>query len=662
MSKSFTLHANYKPAGDQPKAIKKLIGGLKQNYNKQMLLGVTGCGKTFTLANVIAATNKPTLIIAHNKTLAAQLYGEMRTFFPKNAVEYFVSYYDYYQPEAYIPSTDTYIEKDSAINEHIEQMRLAATKALFERSDTIIVASVSAIYGLGDPESYHNMALHLACGDKINRSEFLHRLAELQYTRNDIDFRRGTYRIRGEVFDIFPADAKDIAMRIEIFDDVIDNIAHIDSLTSKVLHKVLHITIYPKTHYVTQRAIILQAIEAIKTELQERLTVLYQENKLLEAQRLKQRTEYDLEMLLELGYTTGIENYSRYLSGRHPGEPPPTLLDYLPKHALLIIDESHVMIPQLHGMYAGDHSRKTTLVEHGFRLPSALDNRPLKFTEFEKLAPQTIYVSATPGNYEMEHAEQIVELLVRPTGLVDPQVEVKPVKIQIDDLFSEIKNRTAVKERVLVTTLTKRMAEDLTEYLTTHGVKVRYLHSEVDTLERVEILRDLRLGAFDVLVGINLLREGLDLPEVSLVAILDADKEGFLRSTQALIQTSGRAARNVNGKVVMYADKVTKSMQRAIIEMNRRRQVQQKFNTKHNITPQTIVTAVHDIMDEVYTSTKLKVAAPTAKYLTESPTKLVKKISTLEKKMYNYAKNLEFEEAAKVRDQIQQLQTLLDKI
>jgi excinuclease ABC subunit B len=660
----FTLRSKYKPAGDQPKAIEKLVDGLQRNFNKQMLLGVTGCGKTFTLANVIAVTNRPTLVIAHNKTLAAQLYGELRSFFPENAVEYFVSYYDYYQPEAYIPATDTYIEKDSAINEHIEQMRLAATKALLERSDTIIVASVSAIYGLGDPESYHSMALHLACGDTINRNDFLHKLAELQYARNDIDFRRGTYRIRGEVFDIFPADAKEVAIRLEVFDDVVENIAHIDALTGKVLHKVSCITIYPKTHYVTQREVILQAIDAIKSELQERLTVLYQTNKLLEAQRLKQRTEYDLEMLLELGYTAGIENYSRYLSGRNPGEPPPTLLDYLPKHALLIIDESHVMIPQLHGMYAGDHSRKTTLVDYGFRLPSALDNRPLKFTEFEKLAPQTIYVSATPSNYEIEHAEQVVELLVRPTGLVDPQVEVKPVKTQIDDLFSEIKGRAGVKERVLVTTLTKRMAEDLTEYLTEHGIKVRYLHSEVDTLERVEILRDLRLGAFDVLAGINLLREGLDLPEVSLVAILDADKEGFLRSTQALIQTSGRAARNVNGKVIMYADKVTKSMQRAIDEMNRRRQVQQEFNSKHNITPQTIVTAVHDIMDEVYTpaNTTLKVAAPTAKYLTESPAKLAKKISTLEKKMYNHAKNLEFEEAAKIRDQVQQLQAWLDKI
>ena len=667
MQKKFVLQANYKPAGDQPAAIEKLLSGLKQGFAQQMLLGVTGCGKTFTLANVITKTNRPTLIIAHNKTLAAQLYGEMRAFFPENAVEYFVSYYDYYQPEAYIPSTDTYIEKDSAINEHIEQMRLAATKSLFERSDTIIVASVSAIYGLGDPDSYHGMVLHLACGDQIERNKFLHQLAELQYTRNDLELRRGVYRIHGEIFDIFPADSQDEAIRLEVFDDAIATIAYFDPLTGTVSRKVSRITIYPKTHYVTKRHIILDALDKIKNELREHLEGLYQDNKLLEAQRLKQRTEYDLEMLLELGYTTGIENYSRYLSGRNPGEPPPTLMDYLPDNSLLIIDESHAMIPQLNGMYAGDRSRKTTLVEYGFRLPSALDNRPLKFMEFEKLAPQTIYVSATPSNYEIEHSEQVVELLVRPTGLVDPKVEIKTAKTQVDDLFSEINKRVAVKERVLVTTLTKRMAEDLTEYLTEHGVKVRYLHSEVDTLERVEILRDLRLGAFDVLVGINLLREGLDLPEVSLVAILDADKEGFLRSTQALIQTSGRAARNINGKVIMYADKITKSMQRALDEMQRRRKVQQEFNKTHNITPKSIVTAVHDVMEHTYAGqknnpTKYKIAAETAQYLADSPKKLAKKILGLEKKMYNYARNLEFENAAEVRDQIHQIQTLLDKI
>lgn len=667
MQNKFVLHSNYQPAGDQPEAIKKLVQGLNQNLDRQMLLGVTGCGKTYTLANVIAKVNRPALILAHNKTLAAQLYGEMRSFFPENAVGYFVSYYDYYQPEAYIPSTDTYIEKDSAINEHIEQMRLEATKFLSERKDTIIVASVSAIYGLGDPKSYHAMVLHLSSKDKIDQRSLLRRLAELQYTRNDIELRRGTYRVRGESLDIFPADSEEEAIRIEIFDDLIESIAYFDPLTGKVLRKVSYVTIYPKTHYVAQRQTVLEAIEDIKIDLRKQLEILYKANKLLEAQRLKQRTEYDLEMLLELGYTSGIENYSRYFSGRREGAPPPTLMDYLPKDSLLIIDESHVMLPQLNGMYEGDRSRKTTLVEHGFRLPSALDNRPLKFSEFEALAPQTIYVSATPGNYELKHSKQVVELLVRPTGLVDPEVEIKPAKTQVDDLFSEINKRVNVKERILVTTLTKRMAEDLTDYLAERGIKVRYLHSEVDTVERVEILRDLRLGAFDVLVGINLLREGLDLPEVSLVAICDADKEGFLRSTQSLIQTSGRAARNINGKVIMYADKITQSMRRALDEMERRRKIQLEFNKKHNITPTTIIKAVHDIMEGAYAEqkadvTQYKIAEEMAEYLSAPPDKLTKKIIELEKEMYEYARNLEFEKAAEIRDQIHQIQSLLDKI
>lgn len=666
MLNKFILQSNYKPAGDQPEAIEKLVRGLNQGFDRQMLLGVTGCGKTYTLANVIAKVNRPALIIAHNKTLAAQLYGEMRSFFPENAVGYFVSYYDYYQPEAYIPSTDTYIEKDSAINEHIEQMRLAATKFLTERKDTIIVASVSAIYGLGDPKSYHKMVLHLSLGDKIDQRSLLRRLAELQYTRNDIELRRGTYRVRGESVDIFPADSEDEAIRLEIFDDLIESIAYFDPLTGKVLRKVSYVTIYPKTHYVAQRQTVLEAIEEIKIDLRKQLEVLYKANKLLEAQRLKQRTEYDLEMLLELGFTSGIENYSRYFSGRRQGEPPPTLMDYLPKDTLLIIDESHVMLPQLNGMYEGDRSRKTTLVEHGFRLPSALDNRPLKFSEFEALAPQTIYVSATPGSYELKHSKQVVELLVRPTGLVDPEVEIKPAKTQVDDLFSEINARVNAKERVLVTTLTKKMAEDLTDYLAERGIKVRYLHSEVDTVERVEILRDLRLGAFDVLVGINLLREGLDLPEVSLVAICDADKEGFLRSTQSLIQTSGRAARNINGKVIMYADKITQSMKRALDEMNRRRKVQLEFNKTHNITPTTIIKAVHDIMEGAYIEQKVDVTRSeldeeTLEYLSLPSDKLTKKISELEKKMYDYARNLEFEKAAEIRDQIHKIQNLLDK-
>lgn len=659
----FILHSNYQPAGDQPAAITKLVRGLNEDLDKQMLLGVTGCGKTFTMANVITQVNRPALIIAHNKTLAAQLYGEMRAFFPENAVEYFVSYYDYYQPEAYIPSSDTYIEKDSAINEHIEQMRLSATKSLMERADTIIVSSVSAIYGLGDPKSYHSMVLALARGDKVDQRSLLKKLAEIQYTRNDIELHRGTYRSRGEVLDIFPAESSDEAVRVEMFDDQVESIAYFDPLTGRILRKVLKITIFPKSHHVTQRQTILAALDDIKLELNQRLEFLYKENKLVEAQRLSQRTQYDLEMMLELGYTTGIENYSRYMSGRNPGEAPPTLIEYLPKNALVIIDESHAMIPQLNAMYAGDRARKTTLVEHGFRLPSALDNRPLKFAEFEALSPQTIYVSATPSAYELAQSKQTVELLVRPTGLVDPEVEIKPAKNQVDDLFSEINKRVINKERVLVTTLTKKMSEELAKYLADHGIKVRYLHSEVDTVERSEILRDLRLGVFDVLVGINLLREGLDLPEVSLVAILDADKEGFLRSTQALIQTSGRTARNINGKVIMYADRITGSMQRALDEMSRRRKIQQDYNKEHNITPTGIKTAIHDIMQTEESQHQGDIRLDSKiKAIIKSPEKLTKQIVELEKKMYNHARNLEFEEAAKIRDEIHQIQQLLDKL
>ncbi len=664
MQNNFILSADFTATDAQLDAVARLTAGLKNRNHKQVLLGVTGCGKTFVLANVIAKAKVPTLIIAHNKTLAAQLYGEMRAFFPNNAVEYFVSYYDYYQPEAYLPTTDTYIEKDAAINDHIEQMRLAATKSLFERQDTIIVASVSAIYGLGDPETYHKMALCLVRGDKIDQSQLLRRLAELQYTRNDLELHRGTYRARGEVVDIFPAEAGDFAVRLEFFDDVIESISYFDPLTGKTIRKVLTIRIFPKTHYVTQRQVILAALDKIKSELKERLEVLYKENKLLEAQRLKQRTEYDLEMLLELGYCTGIENYSRYLSGRNAGEPPPTLIDYLPSPSLLVIDESHVTLPQLHGMYKGDRSRKTTLVDYGFRLPSALDNRPLQFVEFEKIAPSTIYVSATPGVYEMAQADRVVELLVRPTGLVDPEVEVRPAKNQVDDLFSEIGKRVNAKERVLVTTLTKRMAEDLTEYLAEQQIKVRYLHSEVETVERVEILRDLRLGVFDVLVGINLLREGLDLPEVSLVAILDADKEGFLRSTQSLIQTSGRAARNIHGKVIMYAESMTRSMRLALDEMARRRSIQRAYNIKHNITPKSIVKAIRDIMPETNlvvaeTPKEHQITEEVAKYLADKPEQIAKKLKTLEKEMYRYARDLEFEKAAKVRDQIHHIHKIL---
>ncbi len=658
--KRFQLVTDYQPAGDQPTAIAALVDGLESGLAWQTLLGVTGSGKTFTMANVIERVQRPTIILAHNKTLAAQLYGEMKAFFPDNAVEYFVSYYDYYQPEAYVPASDTFIEKDASVNEHIEQMRLSATKALFERRDVIIVASVSSIYGLGDPESYLQMVLHLDRGDQIDQRRLLRRLADLQYTRNDLDFKRGTYRVRGEVIDIFPADEEVEAVRVEMFDDEIEQISHFDPLTGEVLRKVPRVTIYPKTHYVTPREIMLNAVDQIKEELAERLKELEAQNKLVEAQRLAQRTRFDIEMIVELGYCNGIENYSRYLSGRAPGEPPPCLFDYLPQDALLIIDESHVTIPQLGAMYKGDRSRKETLVEYGFRLPSALDNRPLRFDEFEALAPQTIFVSATPGPYEEAHAAVVVEQVVRPTGLVDPEVEVRPVDTQVDDVLSEINERAARDERVLVTTLTKRMAEDLTDYLQEHGVRVRYLHSDIDTVERVEIIRDLRLGEFDVLVGINLLREGLDMPEVSLVAILDADKEGFLRSDRSLIQTIGRAARNLRGKAILYADRITGSMQRAIDETNRRREKQLAFNAKHGIVPKGIRKSVADIMEGAHAPApgrgrQRKVAETPASYAALDPKAATQKIAELEERMYRHARDLEFEEAARLRDEIQQI-------
>jgi len=663
MSKDFRLQAEYKPAGDQPEAIRDLVAGLRNGLSHQTLLGVTGSGKTFTIANVIQEVQRCTLVLAPNKTLAAQLYGEMREFFPGHAVEYFVSYYDYYQPEAYVPSTDTYIAKDASINEHIEQMRLSATKALLERPDTIIVATVSAIYGLGDPKAYLQMVLHLDQGDHIEQRRLLRRLAEMQYTRNDIELHRATYRVRGEVIDVFPAESGDEAVRIELFDDVIESLSWFDPLTGEVLRKVPRITIHPKTHYVTQRQTILDAIEAIKVELQERLAHLTAANKLVEAQRLEQRTRFDIEMMLEIGYCTGIENYSRYLSGRNAGEPPPTLFDYLPANALLVVDESHVTVPQLGGMYRGDRSRKETLVEYGFRLPSALDNRPLRFDEFEQRAPQMIYVSATPGPYEKEHSGQIVEQVVRPTGLVDPEVEVRPVTSQVDDLMSEINKRVLCNERVLVTTLTKRMAEDLTEYLAEHGVRVRYLHSDIETVERVEIIRDLRLGRFDALVGINLLREGLDMPEVSLVAVLDADKEGFLRSETSLIQTIGRAARNINGRAILYAGKITGSMRRALDETERRRNKQRIYNTLHGITPEGIRKTVTDIMEGAYSEGRprhklwAKAAEEPSEYMGQPPELLMKKIKQLEERMYRHARDLEFEEAARLRDEIHRIQT-----
>jgi excinuclease ABC subunit B len=657
---AFSIQANYQPKGDQPAAIEALLQGIQQQQQHQVLLGVTGSGKTFTIANVIQQLQRPTLILAPNKTLAAQLYSEMRGFFPHNSVEYFVSYYDYYQPEAYVPASDTYIEKDASVNQQIEQMRLSATKAMLERSDAIIVATVSAIYGLGDPEWYMQMVLHLIRGDKIEQRFILRRLAELQYTRNDMVLERGCYRVHGEVIDIYPAESERDAIRVELFDDEIEQLSFFDPLTGKTLRKVPRLTIYPKTHYVTPRNILLQAIDSIKLELKQRLEKLYENNKLVEAQRLEQRTLFDIEMIAELGYCSGIENYSRYLSQREPGEPPPTLFDYLPTEALLIIDESHVSVPQIGGMYRGDRSRKENLVEYGFRLPSALDNRPLKFAEFEKLMPQTIYVSATPGAYELEHAQQIVEQVVRPTGLVDPALEVRPVATQVDDVLSEISQRVAVNERVLITTLTKKMSEDLTDYLTEHDVKVRYLHSDIDTVERVEIIRDLRLGVFDVLVGINLLREGLDMPEVSLVAIFDADKEGFLRSERSLIQTIGRAARNVNGKAILYADSVTHSMRRAMEETERRRAKQVEFNLQHGITPQSVKKQIADILQieqEVSNSDYYsKVAEEAASYATLSPAELDKKIQQLEKQMYQHAENLEFEQAAQLRDEIQHLQ------
>ncbi len=661
-AKPFQLVSTFSPAGDQPEAIRRLVEGLQDGEAGMTLLGVTGSGKTFTIANVIAQVQRPALVLAPNKTLAAQLYGEMREFFPNNAVEYFVSYYDYYQPEAYVPASDTYIEKDAAINEHIEQMRLSATKSLLERKDVIIVATVSSIYGLGDPAAYLKMVLILKRGDRIDQRAILRRLADLQYTRNELELSRGTYRVRGDVIDIHPAESDEEAVRIELFDEEIEALSLFDPLTGEVRRKVSRYTVFPKTHYATPRETIVKAVELIKPELKERLAWLRDNDKLVEAQRLEQRTRFDLEMMLELGYCSGIENYSRYLSGRGPGEPPPTLYDYLPPEAIVVIDESHVTVPQLGGMYRGDRSRKENLVAYGFRLPSALDNRPLRFEEFQARQPQTIYVSATPRQFEIDHSGAVVEQVVRPTGLVDPELEVRPALSQVDDLLSEIGPRVAVGERVLVTTLTKRMAEDLTDYLNDHGVKVRYLHSDIDTVERVEIIRDLRLGEFDVLVGINLLREGLDMPEVSLVAILDADKEGFLRSTGSLIQTIGRAARNANGKAILYADKVTGSMERAIEETERRRAKQVAANLLNGITPQTIRKAVADIMETAMPGAPMKarqyarVAEQVAEYANLTPQQMAKRLKALEKEMYQHARDLEFEKAAAVRDRIRELQ------
>jgi len=652
----FKLSAEYKPKGDQPQAIKKLSKGLSSGLYKQTLLGVTGSGKTFTIANLIQTEQRPTLILAPNKTLAAQLYGEMREYFPKNKVEYFVSYYDYYQPEAYVPTTDIYIEKDASVNAHIEQMRLSATKALIERNDTIIVASVSAIYGLGDPELYLNMVLHLSLKDKVEQRSILRRLAELQYQRNSMEFKQGMFRVLGDVIDVYPADSDNQAIRIEIFDDEIESLSYFDPLTGEVLKTTRQLTIFPKTHYVTPREIMLQATDKIKIELAKQLKLLNKSNKLVEAQRLEQRTLYDIEMIKELGFCSGIENYSRYLSGREAGQPPPCLIDYLPSNAMIVIDESHVTIPQLRGMYKGDFSRKSTLVEYGFRLPSALDNRPLMFEEFEKLSPQTIYVSATPREFEIEKSDQIVEQIVRPTGLIDPEVEIRPVLNQVDDLLSEIKKRTPKNERILVTTLTKKMSEDLADYFDDKQIKVRYLHSDIDTVERSEILRDLRLGVFDVLVGINLLREGLDLPEVSLVAILDADKEGFLRSEGSLIQTMGRAARNINGKAIMYADNITNSMSRAIEETKRRRDKQIQYNTDHNIKPKTIIKNVQDVMDNARSKpSKQFLKIPKSikgEFNPDDPNSISKIIDKLELEMFDAAKDLRFEDAAKIRDEI----------
>ncbi|MDE3965585.1 excinuclease ABC subunit UvrB [Glaesserella parasuis] len=663
--KPFILHSPFKPSGDQPTAIAKLIEGLNDGLAHQTLLGVTGSGKTFTIANVIATLNRPAMVLAPNKTLAAQLYAEMKAFFPENAVEYFVSYYDYYQPEAYVPASDTFIEKDASINEQIEQMRLSATKSFLERRDTIVVASVSAIYGLGDVGAYMQMMLHLQVGEMIDQRKILSRLAELQYTRNDQAFQRATFRVRGEVIDIFPAESDGVALRVELFDDEIENLSLFDPLTGHNLGRVPRYTIYPKTHYVTPRDRILEAIEQIKKELAERRTYFIKENKLLEEQRIAQRTQFDIEMMNELGYCSGIENYSRYLSGRKEGEPPPTLFDYMPSDGLLIIDESHVTVPQIGGMFRGDRARKETLVQYGFRLPSALDNRPLRFEEFERLSPQTIYVSATPGPYELEKNPDVIDQVVRPTGLLDPIIEVRPVATQVDDLLSEIHKRVAVDERVLVTTLTKKMAEDLTDYLDEHGVRVRYLHSDIDTVERVEIIHDLRMGMFDVLVGINLLREGLDMPEVSLVAILDADKEGFLRSERSLIQTIGRAARNLNGKAILSGDRITNSMQKAITETERRREKQQKYNEEHGIVPQALNKKVGELLDIGQTD-KPKRSKKSAKssddqtaYIPKSRKELEKELKVLEQQMRDFAKDLEFEKAAAVRDKIRELKAYL---
>ncbi|MFY7697226.1 MAG: excinuclease ABC subunit UvrB [Legionella sp.] len=659
MKNLFKIYSNFEPAGDQPNAINSLVDGIHAGLARQILLGVTGSGKTYTIAHVIQAIRRPTLIMAPNKTLAAQLYGEFKAFFPDNAVEYFVSYYDYYQPEAYVPASDTFIEKDASINEHIEQMRLSATKALIERKDAIIVATVSAIYGLGDPDSYLRMVLHLSRKEQSDQRKILKRLAEMQYTRTTQVLERGQFRVNGDVIDVFPADSEKEAIRIQLFDDEIENLASFDPLTGEILHRMPRITIFPKTHYVTPRERILQTIESVKIELQERLADLKSQNKLVEAQRLEQRTAFDIEMMLELGYCSGIENYSRYLSGRDPGEAPPTLFDYLPADALLIIDESHVTVPQIGGMYRGDRARKETLVNYGFRLPSALDNRPMQFDEFVARSPQTIYISATPGPYELEQADNIAEQVVRPTGLIDPPVEIRPVATQVDDLLSEIKLVVAAKERVLITVLTKRMAEDLTDYLREHGVRVRYLHADIDTVERVEIIRDLRLGAFDVLVGINLLREGLDMPEVSLVAILDADKEGFLRSDRSLIQTIGRAARHVKGRAILYADRTTGSMQRALAETNRRRDKQIAYNQLHGIIPKGIHKSVADIMEGAHIGMRQKVSEKKPSYIATTPGEITKQITILEKQMYTHAKNMEFELAAKVRDEILLLKSQL---
>jgi excinuclease ABC subunit B len=664
MAKPFKIDARFQPSGDQPAAIQRLVEGIRDGEAALTLLGVTGSGKTFTIANVIAELQRPALILAPNKTLAAQLYGEMREFFPDNAVEYFVSYYDYYQPEAYVPSTDTYIEKDASINEHVEQMRLSATKAVLERPDTIVVATVSSIYGLGDPQAYLSMVLHLVRGDLVDQRFIVQRLAELQYKRNEADFRRGTYRVRGDVIDVYPAESEREALRIELFDEEVESLSLFDPLTGEVLRRPRRYTVYPKSHYVTPRQRVVAAADAIREELQERLEELYASHKLIEAQRLEQRTRFDMEMMLEIGYCTGIENYSRYLSGRQAGEPPPTLYDYLRDDVLLVIDESHVTIPQLGAMYRGDRSRKETLVEYGFRLPSALDNRPLRFDEFERRMPQAMFVSATPGPYEQQRVGAVIEQVVRPTGLVDPDVEVRPASTQVDDLLSEIRLRGAANQRVLVTTLTKRMAEDLTDYLNDHDVRVRYLHADIDTVERVEIIRDLRLGMFDVLVGINLLREGLDMPEVSLVAILDADKEGFLRSEGSLIQTIGRAARNIHGKAILYADRVTGSMQRALDETERRRNTQVTYNQDHGITPRSIEKAVSDIMDGAHPGGPLsarqfaKVAEQAGAYGAIPPNALARKIRKLEEQMFAHARNLEFEEAARLRDEIRRIEEL----